>query len=726
MSWINSRQFTISNRNGRHYVFRRSNAGNTEINIPASIVSKGQAIAWLKAHPNKVANPTRHKAKRGAPQPGGLKPFERIVNGKKMIAFVNKEGKEYFRPAPGKEPNYFVNRNRAQGKTVKNTYTCDGLKRACKSLKVIGKGRQGIVFLASRYSNGRYPFAIKVVPRDLRAVKRKEEQPGDVEFNIQSAVMDAAPDGVVGVRQILKCDNFVRPVQINMANVQKSGEYDKSKQTVITMEYASGGSLRSWIEKQPRITEGMFHDIISTIIKTLGKIQKKYPDFRHNDLHLENVFVADRGFLIGDFGWSRLEKMGTNPAVNTANGTSIAGRWGLGPKTDGRYDSHLFLAEILGVVKQMGGSEKFPHAMAFLNVAVPAGYRAKSDVHTTEGRLKYGDPCPGLPTIQQILKSKYLTGRSPSPVRLPSPPKPKAKPKPKPKPKALSASPVKRRVNNRRVTSAPARAGRGRLLYSNAQLTTISPRSFLKLTAANKARAMALRKGKGKVTNANRRRQAVKPMGPVAKAGPVKDIAIPRAVIKNAKFNRMVEKMWKNAGAKSGAEFNNAWANARRRAMNVIKNRIGNNKAPFSPSPGRLPSPLSPLGPPPKPKAPSPPKPKPKAPSPPKAKPKAPSPPKPKNLNAAAKRMRQHAASLATKRPKLLMTNKVPKAKNSNFKLSPSSGRAKVKSNATGRWVYANLHFSMEDLKRMAANKGLNTKGLRSKANIARKIFGSV
>jgi hypothetical protein len=32
----------------------------------------------------------------------------------------------------------------------------------------------------------------------------------------------------------------------------------------------------------------------------------------------------------------------------------------------------------------------------------------------------------------------------------------------------------------------------------------------------------------------------------------------------------------------------------------------------------------------------------------------------------------------------------------------------------------------MEQLKRMAANKGLNTKGLRSKANIARKIFGAV
>jgi len=676
MSWINSRQFTIANRNGRHYVFRRNNAGNTEINIPANIVSKGQAIAWLKAHPNKVANPTRYKAKRGAPQPGGLKPFERMVNGKKMVAFVNKEGKEYFRPAPGKEPNYFVNRNRAQGKKVKNTYTCDSLKRECKSMKVIGKGRQGIVFLASRYSNGRYPFAIKVVPRDLRAVKRGENQPGDVEFKIQSAVMEAAPDGVVEVRQLLKCDNFVKPMQINMSNVQNPANYDKSKQTVITMEYASGGSLKDWLMKRPQITEGMVHHIIKTVIETIGKIQKKYPDFRHNDLHLENVFVADRGFLIGDFGWSRLEKTGTNPAVNTANGTSIAGRWGLGPKTDARYDSHMFLAEMRAVLKRIGNSTKFPLAMAFLDVAVPMGYRGTADVHTTEGRLKYGDPCPGLPTLAQILKSKYLTGRSPSPVRLPSPPKPKAKPKPRKK--ALSASPVKRRANNRRVRSASARAGRGRLLYSNAELLALSPKSFLKLTAANKARATALRKGKGKV---NRRRQVAKPVVTAAKAGPVKAVVIPREVLKNAKFNRMVEKMWKNAGAKSGAEFNNAWANARRRAMNVIKNRIRNNKAPFSPSPpnpkarNNLPAPLSPLGPKPKPKAPSPPK---------------------------------------------------PKAKNSNFKLSPSSGRAKIKSNATGRWVYADLHYSLEQLKRMATNKGLNTKGLRSKANIARKIFGGV
>lgn len=723
MSWINSRQFTISNRNGRHYVFRRTNAGNTEINIPSHIVSKGQAIAWLKTHPNKVANPTRYKAKRGAVQPGGakLKPFERMVNGKKVIAFVNKEGKQYFRPAPGPEPNYFVNRNRAQGKKVNMKFTCVGLKKELKKMTVLGRGRQGIVFLGSRYSNGRYPFAIKIAPKDLHAVRRKEKQPAEVEFAIQRAASAAAPGGVVDVHQLMQCDNFVTPTRINMSNLQNASRFDKSKQYVILMEYASGGSLKDWISKQgDRLDDGMVHHIISSIVGSLAKINAKLPEFRHNDLHLENVFVADRGFLIGDFGWARTEKTGTNPAVNTAMpGTVTVNRFGVGPKTDPRYDIHMFLSEMRKVLKRLGGVARFPLAMAFLDVAVPVGYRSPNDVHTSESRLKYEDPCPGLPTIAQIMKSKYLRGKSPSPVRLPSPPKPKAKPRKK----ALSASPVKLRTNNRRVKSASARAGRGRLLYSNAQLMTMSPRSFLKLTAANKARAVALRKGKGKVVNVNRPRQAPKPVVPVAKAAPTKNVAIPRALIKNAKFNRMVEKMWKNAGAKSGAEFNNAWSNARRRAMNVIKNRIRNNKAPFSPSPGKLPSPPGP----PKPKAPSPPKPKPKSMN------KLPSPlsplgPPPKNLNAAAKRMRQRAANLAAKRPKILITTKAPsppkpKAKNSNFKLSPSSGRAKVKSNSSGRWVYANLHFSMDELKRMAANKGRNIKGLRSKAEIAKKLF---
>jgi hypothetical protein len=59
-----------------------------------------------------------------------------------------------------------------------------------------------------------------------------------------------------------------------------------------------------------------------------------------------------------------------------------------------------------------------------------------------------------------------------------------------------------------------------------------------------------------------------------------------------------------------------------------------------------------------------------------------------------------------------------------NYKLSPSTGRAKIMSNK-GRWVYANLHYSMDELKSMAARLNVSVKGLRSKANIAKKLFGS-
>jgi serine/threonine protein kinase len=685
MSWINSRQFQISNRNGRHYVFRRNSSGNTEINIPAHIVSKVQAIAWLKAHPNKVANPTRFKPKRGAPQPGGLKPFERMVNGKKMVAFINKEGKEYFRPAPGPEPNYLVNIWRTQGKNVPWKFTCDILKKGLKKMSVLGRGRQGIVFLGSRYSNGRHAFAIKISPKDLRAVRRKEQQPAEVEFAIQSAAAAAAPDGVVKVHQLMQCENFVAPNRINMSNLQNSAHFDKSKQHVILMEYAAGGSLKDWISKQQdRLNDGMVHHIISSIVGALSKIQAKFPEFRHNDLHLENVFVADRGFLIGDFGWARIQKTGTNPAVNTAMpGTVTVNKYGVGPKTDPRYDTHMFLGELRDVLKRLGGPARFPLAMAFLDVAIPMGYRGANDVHTREGRLKYEDPCPGLPTLAQIMKSKYLRGKSPSPVRISIP---KPRPANKPRGKALSASPIKRRVNARRVKSASARAGRGRLLYSNAQLMNMSPSSFLKLTAANKARATALRKGKAKAAaNAVKARQA--PAKPKAPSPPKRAVRpVPREVLRNAKFNRMVEKIWKNAGAKSGAEFNNAWHNARQKAIKTIQNRISNNKPPFSPSPPK-----------PKAKTPSPPKPKARNNLPPPLSPLGP-PPKPK-------------------------ANAKPARSSPNYKLSPSSGRAKIKSKNTGRWVYANLHFSMENLKSMAAAKGVNVKGIRSKAEIAKKLF---
>jgi len=720
MSWINSRQFQISNRNGRHYVFRRTNAGNTEINIPVSIVTKAQAVAWLRAHPNKVANPTRHKPKRVAPKLGAPKKEH-------LIPFVNAQGRKFFRPDPrfrrptGAEmignlkpnpaltafmlrpnflahppspwrpkfngwkqtspnwegtspgPNYKYRANSPpMTKAEINKYhanlayspsknawnmSCGKLKASFKSFKVIGKGRQGIVFGASRHKGIKHPFAVKIAPRDLFAKKRGEPQPVDVEYNIQSAAQKLTPN-VVRVYKNMRCIDFIDPTQINMPNVQNAAHHDKSQQGILIMEYAGGGSLDSWLKKTKQLDDEMMAHLISDILGGLFAIQKKYPDFRHNDLHMQNVFVSDRGFLIGDFGWSRLKKMGTNPAVNTANGTKTASFWGVGPKTDDRYDHHLFLNELLYWATK-NSPDKHPKAIEFLKKAVPEGYRGETNLHVTQWRLKYGDPCPELPSLAKLMKDPFFGGKR----NVTSPNLKAAKAALKP-------------VRIKRIFSV-------NLIKAKAKLKGPKKVTSLQLRKAKeKLKRVARPKPKPRITGYNLRAakarlRKVKAPSPPKKAPspPKKKVKIPTALLKTAKFNKLVEKTWKNAGAASGANFQNAWNSARMKAIGVVENRLRANKPAFSPSPPR---------PAPAPRRASPPRP---APAPRRASPPRPAP------------------------------------NNLNYRLSPTSGRAKIKSGNTGRWVYANIHTSMEELKALAGKKGINIKGLRSKANIAKKIF---
>jgi len=664
MSWINSRQFTISNRNGRHYVFRRNNAGNTEINIPTSIVSKGQAVAWLKAHPNKVANPTRYRAKgKRAARAAGTPPKEIL------IPFVNQKGILFYRrakpgalrkyvppPAPKPPPGGWkypapklVPFKRSPQRPIKNEWamTCDQLKSSLDSLTPLGKGRQGIVFAAKQMGGNKRPFAVKVAPRDLAAQKRGEPQPADIEFNIQDAVQIYTPN-VVRVYKNMRCLDFIEPSRMDMPNVQNSARYDKARQGIILMEFATGGSLDSWLKKKAKVDDEIMAHIISDILGALSKIQNNQPEFRHNDLHMQNVFVADRGFLIGDFGWARLKKSGTNPAVNTANGTKTASFWGVGPKTDVRYDHHLFLNELLTWAMKHSPADH-PKAIEFLKKAIPEGYRGAKDTHISEWRLKYEDPCPGLPSLAQIMSYPFLSGKK----RVASP-----------------------NLKVKRISSV-------NLLKAKAALKPVKPVRLVTSLKLRKAKAalkpVARPKAKPRVTGYNLRaamarlRKVKSPTKPAkASSPPKKKVAVPPGLLKTAKFNKLVEKIWKNAGAVSNAGFQNAWYSSRMKAIKVVENRLRANKPAFSPSPVKLPSPLSPLAPPPKAK--------PKAPSPPKAKPK--------------------------------------------FKLSPSSGRAKIQSKNTGRWVYANLHYSMDELKSLATRLSVDVKGLRSKADIAKKLFG--
>lgn len=660
MSWVNSGAFKIANRNNRHYVFRRNNAGNTEINIPKNVTTKAQAKVWLRAHPNKIAKPTRYRAKRPLVPAGP--------------AFILHGSNKPWRPNISpifntRSPNFntpkLYGSPAVQARQNRNTWnvTCPGLRTDIKTLKKIGSGRQGVVFMASKSAGGTNPFVIKVCPRDLLAAGRKEPQPVDVEFKIQKAAQKCSSK-VVRVFKDMRCIDFVKPEQINAQNLQDPKRHDKSKQGLLIMEYCNGGNLDSWLNKTKQLNDTMMYHLISDILGALADIQSRYPYFRHNDLHMQNIFVAYRGFLIGDFGWARLERMGTNPAVNTANGTTTASNYGVGPNTDARYDHHLFLNELRQFA--MKNPSKFPKAIAFLDKAIPAGYRGESDVHVKQFRLKYNDPCPGLPTLDAIMKFSFLRAKRPKSSNLVAGRAALKKTGRKLTP-ARNKSPS---VKKLRITSANLKAARAKLKktarkMTNAELLALSAVNFLKLSPGSRARLAALRtaapKKKAAMANLTGRKKANATGGLVIAP---KRKPLPPGLLKSNKFNKLVTKIYQNQNKRANESFNNAWNRARNKAINQVQQRVNANKPPFSPSP-------------------------------PKAKAKPPSPPKAKTLNF-------------------------------NYKLSPTSGRVKIKAPNSGRYVYANGQtISLAYLKSIANKMGVNVKGLRSKANIVKRIFSA-
>jgi serine/threonine protein kinase len=285
--------------------------------------------------------------------------------------------------------------------------TASNFKKSLKNLTSIGSGRQGRAYVASQ---GRSRFVIKVAPYDTLSKKRGEPQPGDVEYAIHEACQTVAPEGIVKVYKHIHALDFV-PTQ-NLRNIKNLNQphFNLQKQNVIVMELCDGGSLDKWLN-QHKATDELMRRIIRQILTTLRKIMEKYPDFRHNDLHLENIFVSrKRGFLIADFGWARLRNKGTNPAVNTANGTKTASYYGVGPKTDARYDMHLFLNHVRSGCLRTAA--QVPETMKFLNAVLPDGYRGATDTHVNDFRLKYEDPCPGLPSLTKVLSHPYLKTKS--------------------------------------------------------------------------------------------------------------------------------------------------------------------------------------------------------------------------------------------------------------------------------------------------------------------------
>ena len=275
-----------------------------------------------------------------------------------------------------------------------------GRKTVKRGVAKLGSGKQGVVFLGCPTPSCKEKIVIKVSPTD-RTIRGK--QIPEVEFGIQQKIFKVVPAHVAVPYAIDKSTDFIPVSSYSTPNTRV---YDYHQQYITFSEYCPGGDFDDWLTKvQSRLRDKDMAAMVFQIISALNKIHGKYPEFRHNDLHLRNILVDDTGkfprLVISDFGLARLTSRGSNPIVNSGEFASF----GITSTTDVRYDTHLFLNALR--IHLLRSGFRLRETMAFLDRAVPPGYRGNNDVYVRESRL-VGTKLPGLPGFAQLLADPFL------------------------------------------------------------------------------------------------------------------------------------------------------------------------------------------------------------------------------------------------------------------------------------------------------------------------------
>ena len=277
-----------------------------------------------------------------------------------------------------------------------------GRKTIRPGMARLASGQQGVVFLASTDSAGKRKIIIKVSPSDKAYTAAN--QAARVEYTIQKALYKIAPRHIPKPIKFFDQNLFV---PISTFTNRRPSVFNYKKQMVMYTEYAHGGTLKSWMRKMgSRITDKAMADMVRQVIGTLRTIHSKYPEFRHNDLHLGNVLVDDTGkkvrFLLTDFGLSRLTKRGSNPVINSGSYRNS----GISNSTSYKYDAHYFLNALDSEI-----TSGLPQTRAFLDRMLPGTYRGANTNKVTAYRLKNGASNAGLPSFTDILKDPFLSGK---------------------------------------------------------------------------------------------------------------------------------------------------------------------------------------------------------------------------------------------------------------------------------------------------------------------------
>src|SRR6056300_639806 len=205
------------------------------------------------------------------------------------------------------------------------------------------------------------------------------------------------------------------------------------KKDILYSEYVKGKELADWMVMGPTLPA--IKSVMLQVIYNLYRIQKKYPGFRHHDLHARNILVrpvpvkdikinlngktytiSNAGFeaVIIDFGFAVFPRI-KNPLINANNYKNI----GISRKSDKHYDLHYFLNSIHNLVRQPRTRTERVVKM-FIENLLPPNYLVGKSNAVKNYRLR-GNKSVNL-SFEEVLSKPFFTGEKVSvPVSKPRP-----------------------------------------------------------------------------------------------------------------------------------------------------------------------------------------------------------------------------------------------------------------------------------------------------------------
>ena len=253
-------------------------------------------------------------------------------------------------------------------------------------------------------------------------VPRSEPELGDLaemEYKIAKKLKDF---DIPKVYKYVKC-----PIEGNGPNVRKD---------ILYFEYVNGVSLREYIRSRRDLSLVQLKSIIVQVCYNLYRIHKKFPAFRHHDLHTDNILVRpvtkkklsievdevkytiDNGGLelvMIDFGFSSFPDI-PNPLVNTKRYHNI----GIHRNSNKYYDLHFFLNSLynelaISARKQPMVPDHGPRVAGKVFVGTLftrdyIGYRSSKLKNYRLRGTANNSRNKDLPTFEKVLKHSFLTG----------------------------------------------------------------------------------------------------------------------------------------------------------------------------------------------------------------------------------------------------------------------------------------------------------------------------